>query len=205
LSSSLRKTKMQRAQESPHGRCQPGIRRYPRSPAISYSSAFSGLIPTALLLCSLTSSPHVSMAQENADGDQTSAVGEPPAAINNARSLLEPWLSLILLYHEANCCSSHVFSSFSITHVFSQESSAPSGISGWRFHTGQCDQLRFLPPRHVPLLWSFWLFSSTQRVIPSMRQKTASDSPDGCRTPPTCFLYSLIRPLRAMCSTIRCQ
>jgi len=38
----------------------------------------------------------------------------------NARSLREPWLSLILFYNEANCFSSHFFSYFYINHFFSQ-------------------------------------------------------------------------------------
>jgi len=123
----------------------------------------------------------------------------------NALPLVEPGFAFIPSYNKADRFSSHVFSSFYINHFFSQESSAPSSISGWCFHTGQCDQLRFLPPCHLPLLWSFWLFSSMQRLIQSVLQKTTTDPPDGCRTYPKCFSYSFIRPVRAMCSTIRFQ
>jgi hypothetical protein len=86
--------------------------------------------------------------------------------------------------------------------LFSPSSSAPSGIAGWCFQTCEREQVRFLPPRHASLLGSFWLCLSAQRVIQPLRQHTATDSPHGCRTSPTCFCSSFGRPCRAVCSMI---
>jgi hypothetical protein len=92
----------------------------------------------------------------------------------------------------ADCFSSHVFSSFSITHFFFLKHrllhrASPGSAS-----------------RHasVSLLWSFWLFLSAQRIIQPLRQHTATDSPHGCHIYPTCFFSSFVLLFRAVCSTI---